>query len=53
MSPETAQQVPAVFCGPTADAAFFVALALAVCGIYNVVKLLKARGTRTAIEDPR
>ena len=40
MNPEIAEQVPAVFCGPMADAAFFAALALAVYGMYGMVKIV-------------
>lgn len=48
MTPEMVEQAPAVFCGPTANAAFFVAMALAVYAVYNLVRLLKERH----LEDP-
>lgn len=51
MTPETVAQVPAVFCGPTADAAFFAALAVAVFGLYNVAKLLKPKATETSTDS--
>ena len=48
---ETVTQVPAVFCGPTADAAFFVAVAMAVFGLYSIYKLLTRRGGRPILAD--
>lgn len=48
---ETVTQVPAVFCGPTADAAFFVAVAMAVFGLYNIYKLLTRRGGRPVLVE--
>ena len=50
---ETVTQVPAVFCGPTADAAFFVALAMAVFGLYSIYKLLTRRGGSPVLADER
>ncbi len=43
MIPEVAAQVPEVFCGPTADAAFFVTLAVVVFSACYVGRLLKDR----------
>jgi len=48
--PDAATQMPAAFCGPTADAAFFVALALAVFGLYGIYKLLTNRVNRAELE---
>ena len=54
MATEAGSQVstnmPAVFCGPQADAAFFVALALAVFGLYGIYRLLTSRVNRTTLE---
>jgi len=50
MAPEVVEQMPAVFCGPTADAAFFVALVVAVFGLYGIYKLLTSRLNRTSLE---
>jgi len=50
-APQAMQQVPAVFCGPTADAAFFVAVALAVFGLFGLYKLLTTRMNRVALDD--
>ena len=44
---ETVTQMPAVFCGPQADAAFFVALAMAAFGLYSIYKLLTRRAGRS------
>ena len=54
-APQVAEQIPAVFCGPTADAAFFVALAVAIFGLYGIYKLLTNRVNRTVLEadEPR
>ncbi len=43
MTAEAVAQAPAVFCGPTADAAFFVTLAVVVFGACYVGRLLKDR----------
>ena len=51
MTPEVANQVPLVFCGPTADAAFFAAMALAVFGVYSVARMLRDRATRLPRDD--
>lgn len=48
---ETVTQVPAVFCGPTADAAFFVAVAMAAFGLYSIYKLLTRKGGRPILAD--
>ena len=48
---ETVTQVPAVFCGPTADAAFFVALAMAVFGLYSIYKLLTRKHSRSVLGE--
>ena len=50
-APEVTTQMPAVFCGPTADAAFFVALAVAVFGLYGIYKLLTDRRSRHSLES--
>lgn len=49
-APDVAGQMPAVFCGPTADAAFFIALAVAMFGLYGIYKLLTNRVNRTTLE---
>ena len=48
---EVAKEMPAVFCGPTADAAFFVALALAVFALYGIYKMLVKRGNRVILDS--
>ena len=48
---EIVTQVPAVFCGPTADAAFFVAVAMAAFGLYSIYKLLTRRSGRPIPAD--
>jgi len=44
------QEMPAVFCGPMADAAYFVALAFAILGLYSMVRLLKP-ASRSSRDD--
>ena len=51
MAPDAVAQVPVAFCGPTADAAFFVALVAVVFGLYNLTKLLRARATETPADS--
>ena len=48
-APEVANQIPAVFCGPTADVAFFVAIAIAVFGLSGIYKLLTNRINRSSL----
>ncbi len=48
---ETATQMPAVFCGPTADAAFFAAVGIAIFGLYSIYRLLAQRVGPTTLDD--
>lgn len=50
MHAEMIQEMPAVFCGPMADAAYFVALAFAILGLYSMVRLLKP-ASRSSRDD--
>jgi hypothetical protein len=50
---ETATQVPAVLCGPTADVALFVAVAMAAFGLYSIYKLLTRKGGSSIPADER
>ena len=43
MTTDVAAQIPTVFCGPAADAAFFVTLAVIVFSACYVGRLLKDR----------